>query len=460
MRKDTNRIPFAPDRWPFFYGWFILAMGTLGILMSAPGQTIGVAAFTEPLMDALGLTRTSLSLAYGIGTAASALFLTWGGKLYDRYGARIVGALSALMLGVVLIGLSRVDTVAALLTDIFGEVAVNTFFGDFALVTFLVITVGFLLLRFSGQGMLTVVSRNMVMKWFQHRRGLVNGIMSLFVPLVFASAPLTFHTLNERFAWRGTWMMLGAVLIGGFTLVVLVFFRDNPEDCGLEPDGGLRAKPGDPRHGPERDFTLPQARRTWAFWAFNLALTLEALYLTAVTFHVESIFSEAGLSQQIAYMTFLPASVLAIVTGVLGGWISDHVELKRLLTIMLAAGALSMVALLILGRGLPLWLYVGSRGISAGLFGPLLALTWPRLFGRTHLGAISGFHMSWTVVGSAVGPGLFAASLQFADSYRWSIGACLAATIALLIGAQKAGQPALPRVNAAEPEPTTADEHA
>jgi MFS family permease len=441
MRRNTNRIPFAPDRWPFFYGWFILGMGTLGVLMSVPGQTIGVSAFTEPLMEALGLTRTSFSLAYGVGTAASALFLTWGGKLYDRFGARIVGAGSALMLGLVLLGLSRLDRIAAAVTGVTGERVVDTPVGELAVVAFLVATVGFLLLRFSGQGMLTVVSRNMVMKWFHNRRGLANGIMNMFVPLVFSSAPLTFYTLNEHLTWRGTWLLLGAVLGGGFTLVVLAFYRDNPEDCGLEPDGGLTGRPSDPRHHPKRDFTLSEARRTHAFWVFNLALALQALYMTAVTFHIESIFEQAGIGQEIAYMTFLPGSAVAVLTAIAGGWVSDHVKLRWLLTAMLAMMAVSMVALLLLDRGAPMWLYIVSRGASGGLFGLLLSLTWARLFGRTHLGAISGFHMSWTVAGSAAGPGLFALSLQFADSYHSSIAVCLVVALGLLLMAQKADRP-------------------
>lgn len=458
MRKNTTNIPFAPARWPFFYGWFVLGMGTLGIIMSAPGQTIGVSAFTEPLMETMGLTRTAIAMAYGIGTTVSAMFLTWGGKLYDRWGARIVGTLSSLMLGLVLLTLSRLDTITKTLTGVLGEHVVDTFVGELAIIAFTVTTVGFLLLRFSGQGMLTVASRNMVMKWFHHRRGMANGIMSMFIPLAFSAAPLAFDTLNQSLTWRGTWMLLAAVIGGGFTVLTLVFYRDNPEQCGLEPDGGLGSRPDDPQHHPKRDFTLSEARRTYAFWVFTLALTLQALYMTGVTFHVESIFDQVGIDRDVAYMTFLPSSMVAVLTAVAGGWISDHVKLKRLLVVMLFAMSLSMTALLMLEHGFALFLYIGSQGVAGGLFGLLLALTWPRFFGRAHLGAISGFQLSWTVVGSAIGPGLFAVSLQFADSYRWSIYACLAVAITLFILSLRADRPDPPDEQPGEPRPGVPDE--
>ncbi|MDJ0519659.1 MAG: hypothetical protein QNJ74_26485 [Trichodesmium sp. MO_231.B1] len=34
--------PFSPKNFPFFYGWIILIVCTIGVIMSTPGQTIGV----------------------------------------------------------------------------------------------------------------------------------------------------------------------------------------------------------------------------------------------------------------------------------------------------------------------------------------------------------------------------------------------------------------------------------
>ena len=44
--------PFAPRNLPFFYGWWLAAVGTLGILASMPGQTMGVSVFTDQLLEA------------------------------------------------------------------------------------------------------------------------------------------------------------------------------------------------------------------------------------------------------------------------------------------------------------------------------------------------------------------------------------------------------------------------
>ncbi|MFO8000995.1 MAG: MFS transporter, partial [Marinilabilia sp.] len=63
MKKQLDRI-IQPSKWPFFYGYTIAVVGTIGIWASVPGQTIGVSAFTDPVKDALGLTRDQFSAAY------------------------------------------------------------------------------------------------------------------------------------------------------------------------------------------------------------------------------------------------------------------------------------------------------------------------------------------------------------------------------------------------------------
>ena len=77
MNLRWQDIPFAPRRWPFFYGWVILAASTVGILASIPGQTMGVSVFTDHLIAALRISRVQLSTAYMFGTVASSFMLPW-----------------------------------------------------------------------------------------------------------------------------------------------------------------------------------------------------------------------------------------------------------------------------------------------------------------------------------------------------------------------------------------------
>ena len=186
----------------------------------------------------------------------------------------------------------------------------------------------------------------------------------------------------------------------------------------------------------EKTFTLKQARAKYSFWIFNLAIALNAMYVTAITFHVVSIFDQAGFDRQAAIAIFLPASFIAVAFNFVGGWISDFIRLKYLLMINMAGIVLSGFALIQLDS-LPLAYYIliAGNGIMSGLFSVLNTVTWPRFFGTKHLGAISGYSMSWTVIASALGPYLFSLSLKFTGTYTWGIVFCAAvATVLLILG--------------------------
>jgi len=429
---NLNRIPFDPARWPFFYGWFILVAGTLGILCSVPGQTIGVAAFTEPLIESLGIDRTALSLAYGIGTAASALLLTTAGRLYDRIGARWSMALATSAFGCVLATMSRLDRIAPALSR-------STGLSPFQAVMVTAVA-GFFCMRLLGPGMLTMLPRNMVMKWFSHRRGLANGIMGVFIGLGFSSAPVLFNSLIRAVSWQTAWLGLGISIGIGATLFVLVFYRDNPALCGLEPEGGRQPKPGAPAHEAEHHFTLGQALGTRAYWIYSLGLSMLALYATAFTFHIESILGAAGFDATMAYRIFMPTAVISVTLGLAGGWISDHVDLRVMLMTLLGGMMLSQLALLINTGWITFALAVAGNALAGAMFGVLLGVTWPRFYGFTHLGAISGFQMTMNVFFSAIGPAMFALSLRFTGSYHAATGACLAVVTLLLALAPRVGR--------------------
>ncbi|MEM1336000.1 MAG: MFS transporter, partial [Actinomycetota bacterium] len=79
-------------------------------------------------------------------------------------------------------------------------------------------------------------------------------------------------------------------------------------------------------------------------------------------------------------------------------------------------------------------------GVAQGCFSSLTSAALPKIFGRRHLGAIAGVQMSAMVIGSAIGPALFAAVESLTDSYRpalWISAALPAASLAVAIIASR-----------------------
>ena len=438
MKRKLDSFPFAPRNCPFFYGWLVLPLGAVGFLMSAPGQTYGVSPFTESLLRALNLTRVQLSLAYMAGTIGSALCLTYAGRIYDRFGARVVAPAASLPLGAVLVLLIRCDSIAARLAALLG-------LEDAGITGFAVLLLLFFLLRFSGQGVLTMTSRNMMMKWFDRHRGLVTGLVGMVIAPAFSATPALLNALVEAAGWRGAWLLLALGIGGVFTLVALVFFRDNPESCGLVPDGPLADKAlGSRRKPPDcerRHYSLAEARRSYSFWIFALGLALFGFYITAMSFHAASLFGSAGMERGKGYMIFLYASIVSVVLRPLVGWLCDRIPLKYLLAAMLIGIGISAAGLRVLGEGLAMWTVVAGNGLCGATLGTLAAVTWPDFYGRRHLGAISGFNMAVTVFASALGPWVFSQCLALTGSYSPAVTAVAISAALLMLLAIRADAP-------------------
>jgi len=424
-KADGSRLALAPD-WPFdvrrlpgYYGWVILLFSTLGFLFSIPGQTMGMGVFTEHFVTAFDLSRVELSFAYLIGTAVSATLLTRAGRFYDRVGARLIIAGASFLLGVFVAFIASIDSISQALG---GE----TFAAKIA---FVLIMLGYFGVRFAGQGVLTSASRNVLLVWFEKRRGLVGGIRSLFVAMGFSIAPLLLAQLILQFDWRGAlWLMAGVVGIG-FALLALIFVRNTPQECGLRADGAKSDAPV----SEQTSASLQQARVNPVFWIYTAGLAVHALFGTALTFHVVDVFAEANRSATEAFAYFIPAAIVSTSTNFIGSTLADHMRLKPMLLVMLASFTLGAWGMLHLATDWGYWSLVAGFGVGGGLWGVLSNLAFIRFFGPAHLGEISGLNTSVTVLASAIGPFLFSFARDYSGSYAPAQYACLIALVVLFV---------------------------
>jgi MFS family permease len=431
----SNSFPFNPARWPFFYGWIVLASGAIGVLATIPGQTLGISAFTDHLLTALHLSRVQLSMGYLIATIASALVMLRAGRLYDRFGARWLACILGFLLGTILLALSWVDSlVNSLLTR--PHMVSDT------LVSLSTIIVGLFILRFIAQGMLMLTSRNMVMKWFERRRGLANGLVGVVISLGFSYAPRAFNHMIAVYGWQITWRWLAVYIGVGFTVFAFLFFRDNPEQSGLLPDGG-RCNLDTKKIASPVDYDLTDARRTYTFWIYTLALFMSGMIIAGFAFHVVSIFEVSGLSRAQALAVFFPGSIVGVSCHFIGGWLSDRIKLKYVLIAKLIGVGIFSLAIMLLYSYFTVLLLIAGYGLMSGLFGLLQTVSWPKLFGRAHLGAISGFAWAWVIAGSAIGPFLFSLSENWTGSYNLIAAFCLGLSLILVSASLRANPPKL-----------------
>jgi MFS family permease len=319
------------DRLPGFYGWWMVALAVLTLLMSAPGQTSGFAPFVEPVMAATGLSRQGIANAYMLATLLSAVVLTLGGRLFDSWGCRRMLLLACPLLALVLVGMSQVDV-------LIGAVGGST------VAAVAIVTIGLTGMRYTAQGVMTLASHTTVSRWFVRRRGLAGGLVGFVVAMLGPLSPLMLHSLIAVLGWRATWLLVAAVILVGLTALIWLLWRDDPESCGLQPDrsGETDAVTESVDADP---WTRSEAMVPPAFWVIIFTNALNALVITATSFHIVHIGAQRGLSEEQALGFFLPMVWTSMIVGLVAMVAADRCSFRVFVPILVAsmgAGLLSL----------------------------------------------------------------------------------------------------------------------
>ena len=198
------------------------------------GARNGFGVFVVPMTDNLDWTRTEISAAIAVGILVNGLSQPFLGRLYDKYGGRLVISLSLLVLGVM--------TMLLAFTSNFGtSFGFRLNFGvvDVTLTASLLYLIAIygLVMSTASSGVSLVTVHAILAKWFYRRRGIVLSVCTagtsvggLILTPFAASLIIWAH-------WRVAWVVLGAfVLILALPLAALIL-RDSPEEIGEVPDG-------------------------------------------------------------------------------------------------------------------------------------------------------------------------------------------------------------------------------
>lgn len=363
-----------------FLGWRIAGLATITGAMTGPGQTIGVSVTIDPLIAELGLSRSQVSAAYLVGTLAGAALLLPVGNWIDRVGARHAMRWIGVAFGLGLVAMAAVQG-------------------------FLTLVIGFTLIRWLGQGALSLVSSLAVIPWFERRRGLVFGMTTTIVMALMSLTPLVLRVAVEAYGVRAMWLLaaaavwLSVVPIGHFGIV------DRPADVGQRPDGEYRAAPTVfTNPAAETSSTRSNAITQPRFILMSCVIATTSMLITGLNFHQISILTGSGLSATEAAAMFVPQVFGTIGLGLAAGALADRLPARFLLA---ASMVVLICALAMVGRLEPGWqvvAYATLLGAALGAQLPLVPTVLPRWFGLGQIGGIQGVAMLVMVAGSAAGP--------------------------------------------------------
>jgi MFS family permease len=406
---QESGAPAWPARLPFCYGWVMVGLAAAVMSATLPGRTYGLGLIKEPLRGDLGLSDLRFNVLNFWAIVLGAVVVLPTGWLIDRLGVRAALVLVAAALGASVLTMSRAWNPTSL----------------FVSLTWV---------RGLGQGALSVVAIALVGKWFERRIGPAMGAFTLLLAVGFVGPIFAVGWLVREQGWREAWAWVGCSLALGLAPLALLIARDSPEACGVRPD-----EPGDSRTHPvptaPASASLADALRTPAFHVYTLAAALFNFTFSALTLDSESLLTEHGLDGRRVNEVILAVLMLSgLPANVAAGWLARRRPLGRLLAggVMLLAASLAFFPFV---RSVPgAAAYAALLGVSGGVITVVYFAVYGHTYGRGHLGAIQAAVQVLSVLASATGPVVLAATREQAgttDPFFQVFAGC-AAVVAVL----------------------------
>ena len=384
-----------------------LLFGALLMALSSFGQTYYVSLFGADFRKTFGLSDGTLGAAYAIGTVASALTLTWAGRLIDlttvrRYTWCVAALLAA----------------ACLLTAGAGSV--------------LVLAVAFYFLRLGGQGLMMHTALTATARAYPEDAGKALGIASLGFSAAQAALPPLAVLLLAAIGWRWTWAAGAAAVLAGTALALA--FLPRPVDEA----GAIAA----------RRKSLADAPRA-ALWRdprmlFTLPAILAAPFIgTGFFFHQARLAQEKGWTLAWIAGWFVVYAVFQAVAQVAIGPIIDRFGARRLMPLFLMPLVVSMAALWLSNSIWAAPVYLITIGLSAAVASTLATALWVELYGPALLARVRSAVEAALVVASGASPIVMGFLIDWGVPLRDQAAACMiyaliASGLATRIPARKA----------------------
>ena len=402
-----------------YYGWWMVVITSWMAFFASGIFFRGFTVFVPAIRDSLNISQAQTNLIFSLARAEGGLEGPFAGWLIDKFGNRNL-------------------LIPSVLLAVIGYFALSQFvsgFWSFALVYLGLVSLGnsiaFQHAMFAG-----------INQWFRRRRSLAISILAAVSSLGGLFIVPSMNGVIEKWGWE-----MGSLLAGAAYLVFLLplcfVFRNKPEDMGLLPDGDT-APPSTAGRGAAarrrvlRDYTVPEALRTQAYWLLMLGAGLRMIATLGILVSIIPILEDKGVSRQMAANLTGAMFGINFLARLVLGYFGDRWSKSLLLAGTLAAEAVALV-----------FLYFGSWDVGAvgiilitafivleGFGDGAGIIVWAALgdyYGRDRFATLRGyitFSHSWALVASPVYVGWV---FDHFGNYDWAIlPAAVAAGLASL----------------------------
>jgi len=373
----------------FFYGWVIVTVSTLALVISNGLSYYGIPAFYKFIREdfvgrgTIPANEAETFIANGatLTILLAGLFAPVAGWLVQKYNLRVLMAAGCVVMGLAFLLHSQATTPG-------------------------IVYLSRVLMGISLGLVGVLINVILVSNWFRRLRGTALGIVLTGTSIGGFIVPPVATSLILKYGWRTSMLVLSLAVWVVLLPAVIFLIKNRPSDIGATPDGDLASSEDNKNEDQSGStgMTLGEALRTPLFWIFALcaALIFYPIFVTGQQFILYLQTEKIGLSAQSASLALSALFAVSIGGKFLFGFLSDKFSSTKVMLACCATMFLATLVLLSLTANTA-FLFLIPFGLGYGGTFVLLQRLVADYFGMREYGKILGVITLIETLGAAIG---------------------------------------------------------
>ena len=359
----------------------VIVFGFIFTFFSSFGQSFFLGLFNTSIRNELSITHGQFGSIYASATLLSSFILIWIGKKIDEINISKFAFFVIILLSFSCFFFSKISSVSILFIAI-------------------------LLMRFSGQGMMSHTATTTISRYFTKSRGkaLSSGWFGLstaeFILPVLIVYLLTFYE------WKNIWLTISIIVIVLLPITSYLLVKNlNFDSRETKDEKSLSSE----KIKNWRRIEVIKDYRFYIVCANMLAMP----WIATGTFVYQSFILESkNWGPFIIAQSFMAYSILSVITLFVSGFLIDKFTSRKILIFMNLPLLLSVIVIIYFNHPFSAFVFLGLIGISNGFANVLGSSTWAEIYGVKYIGSIKALTTALMVFATAFGTALFGALID------------------------------------------------
>ena len=358
----------------------VIIFGFIFTFFSSFGQSFFLGLFNESIRNELNITHGQFGSIYASATLLSSIILIWVGKKIDDFDVLKFSFFVISLLAISTFTFSKINSVAFLFVAI-------------------------LLMRFSGQGMMSHTASTTISRYFTNTRGKALSTGWFGLSTAEFLMPVTIIYALTIMDWRNIWIIISVAII--LFLPLVSYFLVKEVKLSSREDNNEVIKEN------IKQWKRSEVIKDYRFIIIALNMLAMPWIATGIFVYQSFILSAKNWGEYTIAQSFMVYSLASVLTLFVAGYLIDKFTSRKLLIYMNIPFLISLLILIYFQSPVSSFFFLGLIGVSNGFANVLGSSTWAELYGVKFIGSIKALTTALMVFSTAFGTAFFGLMIDF-----------------------------------------------